>query len=98
MGAIYSMIFTTISTIFNNLRCLKLNPSSSSFLDALSLHTTPKTVIYSTLLELHVTVENMKECLYILDGRFDQLRILYVTFYNIFPCFFNIQNKVGYFS
>ncbi|CAF4744456.1 unnamed protein product [Rotaria sp. Silwood2] len=35
----------------------------------------------------------MEDCLYILDGRFDQLRILYVTFYGIIPGFFNIEHK-----
>ncbi|CAF5080216.1 unnamed protein product, partial [Rotaria sp. Silwood1] len=68
--------------IFNactNLRCLKINPSSSS-LDALLIYMTSRTIC-STLLELHVTVTDMNDCFCILDGRFDQLRILYVTCY-----------------
>jgi len=58
---------------------------------------TPSTDISSNLLELHVTVSDMVECLYILDGRFDQLRIFYVTCYTVLPCYLNIEHEVGYF-
>jgi len=89
-------MFPVILTIFTNLRCLKLNPSSS-YCDALCSTMTPETNITSTLLELRVTMQDMVECLYILDGRFDQLRIFYVTCYNVLPCYLNIEHKVGYF-
>ncbi|CAF4982100.1 unnamed protein product [Rotaria sp. Silwood1] len=45
----------------------------------------------SLFCELHVTVSDIKECLCILDGRFDQLRILYVIFYT--TCYMNIEHK-----
>ena len=96
MGDIYSIIFIRILTIFTNLRCLKFNPSSS-FRDVALFHIKSKTAISSTLLELHVSVEKMENCLDILDGRFDQLRILYVTVYIGFPWLFNVEHKVGYF-
>jgi len=95
-GGVYSYIFIKMLTTFTNLRCLKFNPSSS-FNDALSLSRKGETLISSTLLELHVTVEDMRECLYILDGRFDQLRILYVTFEYVFAWLLKTEHKVGYF-
>ncbi len=73
-----------------------MNPSSS-YSNVLSLSMTPETDISSTLLELHVTVSDMVECLYILDGRFDQLRIFYVTCYSVLHCYLNSEHKVGYF-
>jgi len=95
MGTLYPVIFFQISRIFTNLRCLKFNPSSSD--DAIFFCMTSGLAIYSILLELHVSVTDMRECFDILDGRFDQLRILYVTFYRVSPRFFNIEHKVGYF-
>jgi hypothetical protein len=58
---------------------------------------TSRLAIYSTLLELHVSVTDMRECFDILDGRFDQLRVLYVTAHDIVPSYVNIEYKVGYF-
>ncbi|CAF1644497.1 unnamed protein product [Rotaria socialis] len=92
LGGVSPIIFRNILTIFTNLQCLKFN-LSASFLDASALHMAGETAICSTLLELHVTVANIEDCLYILDGRFDQLRILYVTFYGIFPDFGSIEHK-----
>jgi hypothetical protein len=89
-------MFSKFFTIFTNLRCLKFNPSSS-YCNALSLNVTPEIDISSTLLELHVTVPDMVECLYILDGRFDQLRIFYITCYSVLRCYLNIEHKVDYF-
>ncbi|CAM4847795.1 unnamed protein product, partial [Rotaria magnacalcarata] len=92
MGGICSIMFSKMFTIFTNLRCLKFNPSSS-VCNALSLNMTPETDISLTLLELHITVSDMEECLYILDGRFDQLRIFYVTCYSVLSCSLNIEHK-----
>jgi hypothetical protein len=94
VGAYNKFIFAQIFTIFTNLRCLKFNPSSSSY-NALHLFMLPGTDISSTLLELHVCVSDIQDCLCILDGRFDQLRILYVTFYT--TCYMKFGHKVGYF-
>ncbi|CAF2122003.1 unnamed protein product [Rotaria magnacalcarata] len=91
MRTIYSIIFAKILTIFTNLRCLKFNPSSS-YRDAVLFYLIRDTAISSTLLELHVGVVEMRDCLDILDGRFDQLRILHVTVYGIYPWFFDIEH------
>ncbi|CAF1218127.1 unnamed protein product [Rotaria sp. Silwood1] len=93
MVGISSVIFQKILTIYTNLRCLKCNPSSP-FGDALYLYPANGIAICPTLLELHVSVTDMKQCLHILDGRFDQLRILYVTFDSVSPEFFNIEDNV----
>jgi hypothetical protein len=42
-------------------------------------------------------VQKIDECLLILDGRFDQLRILHITVYFIWSSFVNIEHKVGFF-
>jgi hypothetical protein len=96
MRTIYSIIFEKILTIFTHLRCLTFNPSSSDR-DAVLFYLTHETAISSTLLELHVSVVEMRDCLDILDGRFDQLRILYVTVYSILPWLTEIEHEVGYF-
>jgi len=95
MGAHCSYIFSIILFTFTNLRCLKFNPyaSSSDYL----CFCRGETPIYSNLLELHVCVLNMDECLDILDGRFDQLRVLYITFKSIKFRSSNIEHTVNYF-
>jgi len=92
----YLMMFQKIFNLFTNLRCLKLNPSSS-FRDALFFYIIPETNISSTLLEFHVTVKDMDDCINILYECFDQLRILYVTVYSFSTEIFRIEHKVGYF-
>jgi len=80
------LIFSQIFAIFPNLRCLKFNPSSSLH-DALLLRLIRSTTsihpntIYSTLIELHVSLSIIEDFIYLLDGPFDQLRILHVTYY-----------------
>lgn len=91
------MLFENILATFTNLRCLKLNPALSfdnnkSFL---SVPVIPS--IYSTLIELHISMVNMEECLNILDECFDQLRILNVTLLEFDePLAWEIKAKVSY--
>ncbi len=96
MGIMYPSVLITIFTIFTNLRCLKFNPCSS-FCDAVPFQLIPRDVVCSTLLELHVSVADIKDCPYIFDGRFNQLRILYVTVCGDLPRVYNMKHKVGYF-
>ncbi|CAF4267764.1 unnamed protein product, partial [Adineta steineri] len=77
-SASYSYIFAKILTIFTNLQCLKLNPYLP-ISGTLFLGMTLETAISLTLLELHINVFDIKDCNHILDGRFDQLRILHVN-------------------
>jgi hypothetical protein len=93
----YCTIFRNIFTLFTNLRCLKFNPSSS-FRGTLCIDMLPKTNnISSTLLELHVTVFDMEDCLILLYECFDQLRIFSVTVYFISTWINGFNPKVGYF-
>ncbi|CAF0725862.1 unnamed protein product [Rotaria sordida] len=83
--------------MFTNLRYLNFGPSLSEC-QQLSFGTSPPTVFSSTLSELHILVPRFIDCLYLLDGRFNQLHTLYVyiTFINI-P-YETINNKIYYFE
>jgi len=74
---IYTSIFHQILTIFTSLRCVKFD--SSSDLAAYVLMEVGRPIFVSPLSELHVNLASMHELLCLLDGRFDQLRILYVN-------------------
>ncbi|CAF4694615.1 unnamed protein product, partial [Rotaria sp. Silwood2] len=77
-------IFTHILNTFINLQYLKFH---SSFVSSqrISFGYSPPTVFSSTLLELHVKVVSVDDCLYLLDGRFNQLRTFYVDVQCSFP-------------
>jgi hypothetical protein len=90
-------LFIHIFTMFTNLRYLNFGPSSIWY-QGLSFHIPPPAVISSTLLELHVCVKHFIDCLYLLDGRFSQLRILYVNITFIMTSSLIINNKVDYFE
>ncbi|CAF3350760.1 unnamed protein product [Rotaria sp. Silwood2] len=77
-----TMIFTDIFTMFTNLQYLNFKPSSNCS-QRLSFHFSPPIFISSTLLKLHVNVDHFDDCLYLLDGRFTQLRVLHVNTFNI---------------
>ncbi|CAF1514711.1 unnamed protein product, partial [Rotaria sordida] len=70
-------IFRPILSMFNNLRHLNFSVSSEE--PQLSFCKSHPVPISSTLLELHVVVESMNNCLYLLSGCFDQLHTFYVT-------------------
>jgi hypothetical protein len=59
----------------------------------------PLIINSSTLLELHVTINDLSVCFHLLDGRFDQLRVLYVITEDIFdyPLPLTNNNQVDYF-
>ncbi|UJR29813.1 hypothetical protein I4U23_017357 [Adineta vaga] len=92
-GMIYSDIFAKILTIFTNLRCLTFNPCAS-FLDAVFFTLIHKTAVSSTLVELHISVAEIHDCLNLLDGRFDKLHILHVTVCNIYSWLSEIKVEV----
>ncbi|CAF4024118.1 unnamed protein product, partial [Rotaria sp. Silwood1] len=87
-----SIIFREIFDRCTNLQCLKINPSLF-YLDTVNDVMTYRTTICSNLLELHVTLIRMEDCLNILDGLFDQLRILYVNFDDICLGFSKSEHK-----
>ncbi|CAF3039770.1 unnamed protein product [Rotaria sp. Silwood2] len=77
-----NIVFTNIFTMFTNLEYLKFYPSSIGFYQ-LTFDISPPTVMSSTLLELHISVYYFTDCLYLLDGRFQQLRTFHVNIFHI---------------
>ncbi|CAF4153923.1 unnamed protein product [Rotaria sordida] len=77
-----AIIFNRIFTMFPNLQYLNFGRSSISD-ERLSFWFRRPTVISTNLLELHVCLRTFYDCLYLLDGHFNQLRILYVDVYVI---------------
>ena len=72
-----AIIFTHIFTMFTNLQYLNFCSSSRGH-QRLLFRTPPLTVISTNLLKLHVYLDAFIDCLYLLDGRFNQLHTLYV--------------------
>ncbi|CAF4541005.1 unnamed protein product [Rotaria socialis] len=73
-----AIIFQRIIKIFTSLQYLNLC-SSSIWYSRISLNAFTRDLASTTLLELHVTVNNFDNCLYLLDGRFNQLHTFYVN-------------------
>ncbi|CAF3385449.1 unnamed protein product [Rotaria socialis] len=72
-------VFTRMLNAFSNIRDLKLYSPSNLCVDRLSFKNHRPTFFSSTLLEFHVHVQSFSDCLYLLDGRFNQLHTLIVT-------------------
>ena len=90
---IYEPVLKQILIMFINLQCLQFNPVSYlvHYVDFLGHFKS------SSLVELHITVFTLCSCIELLDGRFDQLRILYVRLFSISPSDLTIKNEVVYF-
>ncbi|CAF3424543.1 unnamed protein product [Rotaria sp. Silwood1] len=73
----YAIIFNHILTMFTNLQYLNFG-RSSIYDDRLFFCMRRSTVISTNLLELHVSLHIFDDCLYLLDGHFNQLRSFYV--------------------
>jgi hypothetical protein len=91
-------VFTHILSAFSNIRCLKLYSPSDSCVQRLSFENHRPTFFSSTLMEFHVCLQSFNDCLYLLDGRFNQLHTLIVTVGGILPPQPMINNKVSYFK
>lgn len=72
-----AVLFSKIIHTFPNIRILNLGPWSISY-QYLSFCESPPTIISSSLLELYVNVYYFDDCLYLLDGRFNQLRLFHI--------------------
>ncbi|CAF4092199.1 unnamed protein product, partial [Rotaria sordida] len=70
-------IFIRICILFKNLQYL--NFSSYCNYEQLAFSSTAPTEFSSNLLELHVVVRNILDCLCLLNGQFNQLHTFYVT-------------------
>ncbi len=93
---IIRIVFTHIFIMFSNLQYLKFAPSPF-WHQQLSFDLSLPTVMSSTLLELHVYLTNFRDCLYLLDGRFNQLHTFHVNIYRISDKPLAINSKVNYF-
>ncbi|CAF5176428.1 unnamed protein product, partial [Rotaria magnacalcarata] len=71
------LIFTRIFSVFINLQRLDFGPSVSSC-QVLSFDISRSTAFSSTLVELHINLSSILDCLYLLDGHFNQLHTLHV--------------------
>jgi hypothetical protein len=89
-------IFTLILSIFTNLQYLNFGPALLSH-QRLSFLEPPLSLISTNLLELYVCVATFTDCLYLLDGCFNQLRIFYVDIFVIRVRDETVDNTVDYF-
>ena len=73
----------------HNLTCLKFDPCSDDYVahgERLSLKMREiQSFRSSNLLKLHINVETFTDCLYLLDGRFEQLHTLKVYVRYLIP-------------
>lgn len=88
-------IFTQMFTVFTNLRYLNFDPRLN-YQERLSIDPQCPKFFCSTLRELHVNLDDFKTCLYLLDGRFNQLDTFYVNITSIEFSNPKIINEVGY--
>jgi hypothetical protein len=86
-----------ILTMFNNLRYLEFYQNLDKVATRVCFDHEPS-IFSSTLVELHITVFLFDDCLYLLDGRLNQLRTLFVNVSYIFSPRSTISNKVNYTS
>ncbi|CAF2956162.1 unnamed protein product [Rotaria sp. Silwood2] len=86
-----AIIFNHIFTMFTNLQYLNFG-RSSMYDERLFFCFTRPTVISTKLLELHVCLNTFYDCLYLLDGHFNQLRTLHVDV-NIQKTFRDFNDK-----
>ncbi|CAF3395329.1 unnamed protein product [Rotaria sp. Silwood1] len=86
------LLFIHILTVFPNLRYLNFGPSSIWY-QQLSYDTQLSTMISSSLLELHVCLPDLIDCIYLLDGCFNQLRTLHVNITYTMSSNSTINNK-----
>ena len=89
-------LFEQIITTFVNIRSFMYSPSKM-YHQCLFFDTLPSSLISSTLLELYVYVNTFNQCLYLLDGRFKQLRKFHVQIDIIRDSTVTLDNKVTYY-
>ncbi len=77
LKSVNTRLFAQILNTLDKLKCLKFD--SLLFYDQrMSVVYSPPMIFSSSLLELHVIVDSFDDCLYLLDGRLNQLQIFYV--------------------
>jgi hypothetical protein len=89
------IICNRIFTVFSNLTHLTFYDASYRNIVRLILDFPPPMFSSSTLLVLKIKVQNIAECLYLLDGRFNQLHTLQIDLIRIYHLSKEIENKVS---
>ena len=89
-------LFEHILDVLKNLRALIFDSPFSYECDQRFSFENPSTTLFSsTLLELRVTVTSFSDCLYLLDGRFNQLRTFRIKISDSILTY-TIGNQVGF--
>jgi hypothetical protein len=89
------MIFLNMLIACHKLRHLKFYTSVPTGAGYISFGMQSSMFSCSTLVELHMNVYRFDDCLFLLDGRLNQLRTLFVTTFHILPLKRTIINKVN---
>ena len=94
---------STMNNICNHVFTVFINLTHLTFYDAayqnnarLSFDVRFPTFSSSSLLVLKIKVQTFDVCLYILDGRFEQLHTLDIELANLFPPLEDIENQVRF--
>jgi hypothetical protein len=87
-------LFIYILNMFTNLLHLKFYQNLNNPTEFV-LFNDQSSMFCSTLVELHINVYFFDDCLFLLDGRFNQLRILLVNVFHIWRLRSTITNKVS---
>jgi hypothetical protein len=91
-------VCTQVFTVFTNLRYLNVCSFGHTDFPRLSFENKLPTLFSPTLMELHINLMDLNDCFHLLDGRFNQLRVLYVNIGHILSPPVLISNKVSYFA
>ncbi len=91
-----SSAFAHIFNVFNNLQCLYFGLSLSCRQELSFI--VPQRVISTNLLKLFVCLQTFDDCLYLLDGRFNQLHTFQANISFIFSSRLSKEDEVGLFS
>jgi hypothetical protein len=86
-----------IFPVFTNLLHLHFTEWTVESAVRLSFDFPPSMFFSSTLLELNIKVHRFDECLYLLDGRFNQLQTFYVNILSSIPLLSEIK-QVGHYK
>jgi hypothetical protein len=89
-------MLSNVLMVFTNLRYLNCDPFFELDRPRLLFYEKAPTFFSSTLMELHIKVMDIDECLYLLDGRLYQLRTFYVDIKYVDHRSAMISQKVRY--
>ena len=88
-------LFGQILDVLTNLRSLIFDSPFSYECDQRFSFGNTSTLFFPTLVELHVNVVSFDDCVYLLDGCFNQLLVFHVKFPHI-KSTRTIENQVGF--